>query len=99
MDLMVSGHAIHFAACLRARRSVFESVSKQYQTVSLSDAQRTAREARCRYHIQYTEDDLELLPQMMTPGRADNNIHKFNQLELENIVRHSCLRASLRLLQ
>ena len=99
MDHMVSVPALHFAAWSRAQRSVLECMSKQYKTVSLSNEQRIAREAVCRRHIQYIDDVLELLPQMVTPGRADNNIRKFNQLELENIARRYCLCASLRLLQ
>jgi len=47
-------------------------------------------------HIQYIDDVFELLPQMVTPGRADNNIRKFDQLELENIIRSSCSRAGLK---
>lgn len=52
-----------------------------------------------RRHVQYIDNVLELLPEMVTPGRADNNIRKFNQLELENIVRSSCSRASLKFLK
>jgi len=48
-----------------------------------------------KQYIKHSDDALDLLPQMMTPGRADNNIRKFNQLEFENIVRNSCLRLSL----
>tara|TARA_B100001093_G_scaffold256755_2_gene245507 strand:- start:1451 stop:2590 length:1140 start_codon:yes stop_codon:yes gene_type:complete len=48
-----------------------------------------------KQYIKHSDDVLDLLPQMMTPGRADNNIRKFNQLEFENIVRNSCLRLSL----
>lgn len=48
-----------------------------------------------KQYIKHSNDVLDLLPQMMTPGRADNNIRKFNQLEFENIVRNSCLRLSL----
>jgi len=48
-----------------------------------------------KQYIKHSDEVLDLLPQMMTPGRADNNIRKFNQLEFENIVRNSCLRLSL----
>ncbi len=48
-----------------------------------------------KQYIKHSDNVLELLPQMVTPGRADNNIRKFNQLELENIVRNSCLRLNL----
>tara|TARA_B100001250_G_scaffold414529_1_gene453591 strand:- start:2289 stop:3428 length:1140 start_codon:yes stop_codon:yes gene_type:complete len=50
-----------------------------------------------RRHIQYTDKVLELLPQMITPGRADNNIRKFDELDLINIVEKSCSHASLEL--
>ena len=48
-----------------------------------------------KQHVKYSDDILDLLPQMITPGRADNNIRKFNKSELENIVRNSCLRIGL----
>ena len=48
-----------------------------------------------KQYIKHSDNILELLPQMFTPGRADNNIRKFSQLELENIVRNSCLRLNL----
>ena len=48
-----------------------------------------------KQHVEYSDDILDLLPQMITPGRADNNIRKFDKLELENIVRNSCSRIGL----
>jgi len=45
-------------------------------------------------YIQNTDRVLELLPQMITPGRADNNIRMFDELDLKNIVKKSCSRAS-----
>ena len=48
-----------------------------------------------KQYIKHSDNVLDLLPKMVTPGRADNNIRKFNQLELENIVRNSCLRLNL----
>ena len=48
-----------------------------------------------KQHVEHSDDILDLLPQMITPGRADNNIRKFDKLELENIVRNSCSRIGL----
>lgn len=48
-----------------------------------------------KQHVEYSDDILDLLPQMITPGRADNNIRKFDKSELENIVRNSCSRIGL----
>jgi alcohol dehydrogenase len=66
---------------------IIEAIYKKYDFYQL-----------VRNHIQHTDSVLELLPQMVSPERADNNIRKFNQIELERIIRSSCLRARLKLL-
>ncbi len=48
-----------------------------------------------RNYIKDFDYVLQLLPQMVTPGRADNNIRKFNNLELEKIIQSSCSRATI----
>ena len=63
---------------------IIDSVYKKYDFYKL-----------VKQHVKYSDDILDLLPQMITPGRADNNIRKFNKSELENIVRNSCLRIGL----
>lgn len=40
-------------------------------------------------------DVLDLLPEMVTPGRSDNNIKSFSNDDLEQIVTKSCLNASI----
>lgn len=46
-------------------------------------------------YITSTSDVLNLLPEMVTPGRSDNNIRSFSNDDLENIIIRSCLNAAI----
>ena len=52
--------------------------------------------SRIQKYMSSTADIVALLSEMVTPGRAGNNIRAFSDSELKDIVVKSCLRSSLK---
>ena len=69
-------------------KTVYASIEEIYEKYHVNDL--------IRRYLQSADSVLELLPQMMTPGRADNNIRCVNQQELREIVKSSSMRLGLK---